>query len=306
MQPAGFEKLIFIMGSPRSGTTWLHGMLAEHPLVAGLGETYLFTDYVEALRKAYERRWRPYVGLDKVLSAEGFRVCVRRFAETALNGVAVEHPGARVLLEKTPGNALVWREIRALFPEALLVHVLRDPRDVVSSLRAAGRSWGRSWAPTGTAGAALLWRGLVESAQGVEDDPRGLVVRYERLLEDGAGELARIGEAAGLGAAPEWYREVVARHSFERRAREAGAGPDQFLRRGQAGSWRADLSRREVRVVEYVAGPLMDQLGYPRSVVPAPGKPLGLAAHDLLRRGGGALHRRANRVFRRSLGLPEP
>jgi hypothetical protein len=299
-------QLIVILGCPRSGTTWLHGMLAEHPEVAGLGETYFFTDYLDGLRRAFELRRHPYVGLDAVLSADGFRASVTTFATQTLTRVAEEQGGARVLVEKTPGNALVWREIRELFPDAWLVHVLRDPRDVVASLRAAGRSWGRSWAPSGTAGAARLWRRFVESAVDVENDPRGLVVRYERAHEDPAGELLRICEATGLKAAPGWYQDVVAQHSFERRAQLEGAGAKRFLRRGRVGSWHEDLSGRDVRIVEYVAGALMDQLEYPRSVPLVQGKPLGLLAHDLVRGAGGALQRHARLLFRRGLGLPDP
>jgi hypothetical protein len=303
VQNGSLEQLIVILGCPRSGTTWLHGMLAEHPRVAGLGETYLFSDYVAVLRKAYASRWRPYVGLDKVLGEEGFRGCLEAFATAALQRVAEERPGVRVLVEKTPANALVWREIRELFPDAVLIHVLRDPRDVVCSLRAAGRSWGRSWAPTNVAGAARFWRLFVENALGVENDPRGLVVRYEALQADGAAELARIGRAAGLDVDPEWCRQVAANHSFERRAQVDGAGPDRFLRSGRAGSWREDLSRRDVRAVEYIAGALMDRLGYPRSVPSARGKPFGLSAYDLAHGVGSALHRRARLLYQRSLRL---
>lgn len=78
--------------------------------------------------------------------------------------------------------------------------MLRDPRDVVASLQAAGRSWGRSWAPTGVAGAAELWCRFVESALEVESDPRGIVVRYERLLAETAAELGRV--CAGPGSRP--------------------------------------------------------------------------------------------------------
>jgi len=305
LKRAGIQQLIVIMGCPRSGTTWLHGMLAEHPRVAGLGETYLFTDYVAVLHGAYRRRWRPYVGLDKVLGEEAFRDCVRSFAREALESVA-EQSGKSVLVEKSPANVLVWREIRALFPEAWLVHLLRDPRDVVASLTDAGRSWGRSWAPSGTVGAARLWQSFVEAGQGLEQDPRSLVVRYEELLEDGAGQLSRIFDAAGLEASPDRCREVVELHQFEQRAREEGAGPSRFLRRGRAGSWREDLSRRDVRIVEYVAGPLMDQLGYTRSLAPARRKPLGLAGYDLVRQAGRGVQRSSRLLFRRSLGLPDP
>lgn len=306
MGRVGFGQLIVILGCPRSGTTWLHGMLADRPEIAGLGETYLFTEYVGELRRAFERRRSARVGLDKVLDAVEFRDCLRAFASDALGRISAGRPGVCALLEKTPSNALVWREIRALFPDALLVHVLRDPRDVVASLRAAGRSWGRSWAPTGVVGAARLWLRFVESALDVEDDPRGIVVRYESLLADTPRALARVCAAAGLPASPQWCEDVSGRHSFEQRTAGQRSGPEHFLRRGRAGAWSDDLSRRDVRIVEHIAGSLMDRLGYARATKPRAWRPFGLIAHDVLRSAGPILNRRARLVFRRWLGLPDP
>ena len=40
------EDLLFIVGSPRSGTTWLQLLLAGHPEVATRGETHLFEHFV--------------------------------------------------------------------------------------------------------------------------------------------------------------------------------------------------------------------------------------------------------------------
>ena len=41
--------------------------------------------------------------------------------------------------------------------------------------------------------------------------------------------------------------------------------PKGFFRKGQADAWKEDLSRREVAVVEAVAAPLMEELGYARA-----------------------------------------
>src|SRR5205823_957842 len=73
-------------------------------------------------------------------------------------------PRATVVLEKTPAHTLHVPLIRRVVPQARFIHVIRDPRTVVSSLLdAAGRSWGSNWAPRDPYGAALLWQQHVEA-----------------------------------------------------------------------------------------------------------------------------------------------
>ena len=68
-------------------------------------------------------------------------------------------------MEKTPSHALCISEIKRLLPQSRIIHILRDPRDVVTSLLAVSRSWGAAWAPKRATAAAALWADHVTARQ---------------------------------------------------------------------------------------------------------------------------------------------
>src|SRR5205085_10599223 len=113
---------IFVVGVPRSGTTWLEHMLGAHRAVAGPGsETALFVS-TRALWANSDRR-------PAVVAA------LRGFASEVFGAYLASHaPQARHLLEKTPIHAEHLEQIVALFPEAAVISIHRDGRDVVRSM----------------------------------------------------------------------------------------------------------------------------------------------------------------------------
>lgn len=50
---AQHKSCIFIVGAPRSGTTWLQLMLARHPAISTCQETHLFSSYLGPMHKAW-------------------------------------------------------------------------------------------------------------------------------------------------------------------------------------------------------------------------------------------------------------
>src|SRR5438270_12024028 len=133
-------KHVFILGAQRSGTTWALALLRQHPQVAGIAtETHLFNAYVQSLEARWDehRRGGAPVGLPTYLSEEQFYALLRDFAARALDLIAQGRRDVALIAEKTPQNALAWRLILRLFPDAYFLHVVRDPRDTVCSLRAA-------------------------------------------------------------------------------------------------------------------------------------------------------------------------
>ena len=96
--------------------------------------------------------------------------------------VAQVPTGAKRWVEKTPRNVLYIEEILAAIPDARIVIVVRDGRDVCTSLRVPGWYWvtPRRWVRDVKAG--LEW----------EHHPQVLTVRYERLVASTGSELDRL------------------------------------------------------------------------------------------------------------------
>src|SRR5580693_4573293 len=73
------KKLAFIVGSPRSGTTWLQLLLSRSPAIATALETNLFTQFMRPMVEQWnhDRITGQLTGLTKLLSDEEFRDLLR-------------------------------------------------------------------------------------------------------------------------------------------------------------------------------------------------------------------------------------
>lgn len=275
-------RTLFVVGCPRSGTTWIQLLLAQHAAVATAPETQIFAYYLDQFRRQWKhehegpgKRHQGKAGLSRLLSEEEFRELCRHCAQEVLDKIARRHPDPQMVVEKSPRHALEAEWIASLFPEALFLHVVRDPRDTAASLLAAGRSWG-GWAPRNPIDAARMWKAHVAGARRMATlGGRYREVRFESLRSDAAGELHRIFEWLGLRADRTECERAVEACRLERLREDADPdrlplpgtrSPRGFFRRGEVGSWRAELSRGQVRVIERLCGDLMDTLGYSRSV----------------------------------------
>ena len=108
---------------------------------------------------------------------------------------------------------------------------------------------------------------------------RYLQVRYEDLKEKGVSELERIFAWLDLGTEA-GFAERALQASTKDKVRATKELPKDFVRKVPAGGWRDELSSGDVRVIEYLAGDLMEKLGYELTSKPS-GKPLRVLLRDL-------------------------
>jgi hypothetical protein len=285
------RRYVFVVGSPRSGTTWLQLLLAQHPAVATHQETHLFHNYLGPLERAYlggrDAAQVRDVGIHNVVDEATLYGFCRQFALRALDGIAADEPQAEVVIEKSPDHVRDHELILRALPEAWFVHVIRDPRDVVVSMRSAGRGWGRSWAPSRTHGAAATWAHNVQCGLDIaQKTDRYREVRYEDLIGNGTAELGDLFAWLGLPVDGGLCEAALAACRIENL--RGGAAqvrspwalkqePEGFYRSGRSGGWTGELGRRELNTIEYLAGSLMDRLGYARAVPRRRTRPWSLA-----------------------------
>ena len=67
-------KHILIVGCPRSGTSWLQLLLAQHRAIATTQETHLFNNYLSLLEQTWQRfpAVDPNIGMRRLLSDDEF------------------------------------------------------------------------------------------------------------------------------------------------------------------------------------------------------------------------------------------
>jgi len=306
---------LFVVGCPRSGTTWIQLLLSQHPLVATAPETQIFAYYLDHFRKQWTwEREGPggtrygVAGLNRLLSEEEFDDLCREAAAFVLEKIAGTNPAGRVVVEKSPRHALQAEWIQRLFPDARFLHVIRDPRDTAASLFAAGASWA-PWAPRNPTGAAVLWRDHVEAARRLAGRDTYLEVQYEAVREDPVGRLGDLYRWLALPADRALCERAVEQCRLARMQEGAPASqptpnerpPTGFFRRGVVGGWAEELSGWRVRAIEDICGSLMDELGYARagSKASAPLARFRRSLHMGLSRFRGAIHWRLGRLIRR-------
>jgi hypothetical protein len=303
------QQLIFVVGCPRSGTTWLQLLLSQHPAVATLQESHVFPSYISPAFKLWrkESEQKSVTGLTSILDRDQFVQLWRQFAEQMLCVSLVDKPKASFILEKTPNHIYHGPEILELFPSAYFVHIIRDPRAVVASLMDAGRSWARGWAPQSAQPAAEMWRNAVLHGRALNGlTERYLEVSYESMLAKPETELGRVIEMIGLGPDPDFCHRAAEACSASSLSggkfkawvpKSMDAAKANTVRKAKPDSWKTELTRFQISTVEHVTRDLLRIYGYTPEIKEGPllsmrvrlGGTIGKFGHRVGRRLKGAL-----------------
>jgi Sulfotransferase family len=243
------ERAVFVVGSPRSGTSFVARSIGAMPGFVDLGEVAPVKAAIPELSSA---------------STEQAARRLRRRLETVRRLALVQ--GLRGV-EQTPEMAFALAAALRAYPAGRGVHIIRDGRDVVCSLLERGwlrkdRSGGddanqpygahpRFWVEpervesfsevSDARRAAWAWRRYVSAAR--RQSERVLEVRYEKLVSDSEGVAREIAAFLGVPAAP-LERALAAAHA------------------DSAGRYERELSPEQLADVEREAGPLLAELGY--------------------------------------------
>ena len=207
---------VFVLGCPRSGTTLLyHMLLSAGGFAVYRAETHVFdllaprfgnlatrADCKRLLEAWLQTEYFRRTGLPgEEFSARVLSECHSGgdFLRLLIESIA-EQQGARRWAECTPEHLLYTREIRKALPNALVIHVIRDGRDVAMSL--AKQGWIRPFAWDSGRGllvAGLYWRWLVDRGRelGRELGSDYLEVRFEELNAHPRETLAAIEKFIG-------------------------------------------------------------------------------------------------------------
>jgi hypothetical protein len=273
----------FIFGCPRSGTSLLTRMLDAHPDIAVPYESHLYNRIYpflqrhcdltkpatreqvlrELLRTDPFTRWTPAPSLTDTLAAVS-RPDFHGIVEGLL-GAWTAQRGKTRWGEKTPPHTLCWRTILAGFPDLQVIHLVRDGRDVVLSHQAA------PFGPKHAYQVAVRWGEYLdaaESARAALAPDAFLELRYENLLARPEPELRRVCAFLGEPFVPDmltFYRADV-RYPTDERNLNNLRGP---VIAGNREKWRTQMSRRELRIFEALAGGHLSRYGYARALTDA-------------------------------------
>lgn len=305
--------IFFVVGRAKSGTSWLMSLLDSHPAILCRGEGRFFgTQHrlgdprARSLERALlgSADLREWAARSAWTRAADYEQSARAWSAAlvrAIMGGALVQSGKRVVGDKTPLNGPgVVAGIGAMLPEARVIHIIRDGRDVaVSSVHhrwndlasranltpeqldvlkvcgeyragperflAAGRS---IFGLVGPRVQAETWRTQTMAAreEGAElGSDRYIEVRYEDLLTSGPETLSRLCRFLGVDVDAEQIESCIERNRFDRLTEGRPAGVEDsaaFLRSGRAGDWRHVFTPNDKAVFKQVGGHLLVSLGY--------------------------------------------
>ncbi len=309
--------VFFIVGRARSGTTWLRSILNSHPEILCWGEGRFFerSFALEDVEKSQLNNIPPSSLYGAIMQSKQLREWVDRSVWASgkdtddhlagLTRAAIDYflaeqlsgTGKRMIGDKTPFvSAEVLEEIGVIYPEARVIHIIRDGRDVAVSMIHHMWSYAKSeggiydlkpdelekrhayreglvppseslFTEERLAGIASAWSTEVGRAAG--DGPALLrgnytEVRYEDLLQRPVEETQRLLKFLGAEGSKATAKRCVETVGFERSSNRKRGQEDSSSRhrKGVSGDWINVFTEEDRRIFKEVAGKLLIRLGY--------------------------------------------
>ncbi len=256
----------FIVGCPRSGTTMVQQALNRHPQVVIPPETkYFFSFYGHS----HERQLRHITRLDADLGIHLPRPATRIASPSA--GRAFYDLMARQYLErlgktdityfgeKTPEHSGHLPRIRQLFPEAKILVLYRDGRDVASSLRRM------PWMSSDLYVNFMVWLYYcsVLRKETAEPSPNVYHARYEDIVNDPEHEFGSILNFLGLPNEPAVAHGFGNREGIPEREYGWKERALEKITRQRVGVFCDELSQQELETLERLGRHMLTAHGYP-------------------------------------------
>jgi hypothetical protein len=319
-RPGRYDMVFFIAGEMRSGTSWLRRTLSAHPeIVCGHEGSFFGRDYSreeipvytgpvssftralavsEELKVWHELSWNQWTyGYD-----EDLRNLTRLSIDYFLTK-AVARTGKRIVGDKSPQHTGCLDEIHEIYPDARVIHIVRDGRDVAVS---AMHHWWRL-AKDRTGGIFELTPEELEIRDAYLEDREGFLasgrsifteerleqlarrwsyrvgkahrdgtalygkryveVRYEDLLRDPVTNLRRVLEVLHARRGDGIIERLIRASEFERvsNRRQGEEDSSSFFRKGVAGDWRDVFTERDREIFDKLAGERLIEMGYEKS-----------------------------------------
>jgi hypothetical protein len=270
---------VFVVGCPRSGTTLLyHMLLSTGTFAMYTTESQAFTLLeprfgdlkVERNRHRLLKEW----GKSSLFTCTGLNLTdVERATKGCQNAgeflrvvmdLMVRAQGMKRWAECTPDHLLALPRIQETIPEALVIHIIRDGRDVALSL--AKQRWIRplpwdreEFLPC----AALYWEWIVNRGRthGKAMAGRYKEICYEDLINEPDAVLGDIGDFIGQRLD---YAQIktVGLGSIRRPNSSFGKndGSGEFR---PVARWKKSLAGSRLEQIENLIGATLSDLGYP-------------------------------------------
>jgi hypothetical protein len=170
-------------------------------------------------------------------------------------------PPARLFVYKR--GAFIYRvnTLTKIFPAARFIYLYRDPRGVYNSQKHSRRSIGNQPFATNPVTFCKTWASAMQIARSHESDPRFISVKYEDLVNDSTGVMARVCNFLGVeGGKTEDILDYYNRIPEEQKHLHTLI--KEAPRKDRIDAWRSTLSDAEIWIVERYTAGFLKSYGY--------------------------------------------
>ena len=289
------EKVVFVTGASRSGTTMLNSVLNQHSELLGLNELHVFGDIISPddlsitpsekdqidtvatiLNRQEKNIWRAGSNVDQIGNAKALvnklEASKRSYAQLYLASCNkfTDDAGKRIACEQTPRNIFYAQQLLDAMPEAYIIHMLRDPRAVLASQKSR---WSRnflgtskmpfkeivrSWCNYHPITLSKLWCKANQIAIGMSDHPRFHILRFESILENPEEKVSELCEFLGVEFEPKMLEiPVVGSSHLSTKEQKKGIAKEA------ANNWMNVLTPGERQICEKINAQPMKYYDYP-------------------------------------------
>jgi hypothetical protein len=297
--------MIFVVGNSRSGTTMMGRILGKHGSVYTFGELHFFGQlcappFSSALckekigeltarlyciqREGYRTHGNPQRFLSE---AQAFLEGLVTYPETsaALFEAFLHHEASEnssmIPCDQTPRNVFYIADILELYPNARVINMIRDPRDVLLSQK---RKWKRrflggsdlplkemlrDWMNYHPITISHIWRTAVNAADRFAQHDRVISVYFEELLMHPDTTIKALCDFVGITYTDDMLQvPQVGSSVAEDQPRQLGINP-QRAHNWHSNITRSELSSAEIYLNQTITAALMKKHNYaPVSIKP--------------------------------------
>lgn len=279
---------VFIVGSPRSGTTLLASMLAAHSKLSCGPETHIFRWLADAKqpelvdpanwpaaavqfvcsirRSSFSDNHHPRLIDHYGIEPEQISVYLQQedpsiaAIVSSITETYMRTQNKIRWAEKTPDHLKHLYEIRSAFPDAQIVRIIRDPRDVALSLSKV--PWGVSSFFEGV----LFWLRQDETSRDFFfADPDSYTLQFEALISSPEQELEKLCQFLGEEFEPQMLDTSQTGKTLNRRNVSWKSKSSQPIDHSRTQVWRRELAVEENQLAEALVGKQLTEYGYPRA-----------------------------------------
>ena len=269
-------KWIFIGGAARSGTSLLQAIFNQHSKCVSPPESHLLPNYAYAPVSKITKGLYDFGSLKKTLSEDAKVQRLNIKAEEVLShlkpglsavelfitymNIYAQQREKNIIVEGTPQNVWFSRRIFEQFPGSYLLHILRDPRDVVMSTMKAGYT---KKFDVSIISVAEHYKLQYDSGVNIAKELFGkkyVQVFYEDLVTNPKEEIQKMCDGLGLNFEPTMLEFYKSSSQVAASEESWKANLNNNFMANNFGKWKTEMKEEDILMVEHVCKQFFDEL----------------------------------------------